>query len=54
MSTFKCETCGFEQDVEQKDERELKEPLRCPEIKRRLRLFRSKGRDHVSINDASI
>ena len=28
MSTFKCETCGFEQDVEQKDERELKEPLR--------------------------
>ena len=43
MSTFKCETCGFEQDVEQKDERELKEPLRCPEIKGGCGSFARKG-----------
>ena len=43
MATFKCETCGFELDVEQKDERELKEPLRCPEVKGGCGSFVRKG-----------
>ena len=43
MATFRCETCGFELDVEQKDERELKEPLRCPDLKGGCGSFVRKG-----------